>query len=58
MQVVNTLVSIYFDISRIRHTIKTNCTKLETVDPEMCSISIFQNNGLELTSLTHFLHYL
>lgn len=51
-------MSIYFDISRTGRTLKTNCTKIETVDPEMCSISIFQNNGLELTSLTDFLHYL
>ena len=23
------------------HTIETNCTKLETIDPEICSILIF-----------------
>ena len=34
-QVVSTLVSIYFGNHWLWHTIKTNCMKLQTVDPEM-----------------------
>ena len=34
-QVINTLVLIYFSSSWLRHTIKTNCIKFQTVDPEI-----------------------
>ena len=35
---VNTLVSIRFGGPLLGHTIKTNCIKRQTVDPEICSI--------------------
>ena len=46
-QVVRALVSIYFDSPRLGHTIKTNCIKLQTVDPKICAILIFQKRVLE-----------
>ena len=41
LQVVSTLVLIYFGRPRLRHTIKTNLTTLQIFDPEICSIMIF-----------------
>ena len=35
------------------HTIKTNCIKLQTIDPEICSILIFQKRVWE-----QFLHHI
>ena len=46
-QVINTLVLIYFSSSWLRHTIKTNCIKVQTVDPQMLEKS------LELVSPHH-----
>ena len=40
-QVVCTLVAIYFDSLQLGHPIKTNHIKLQTIDPELCSILIF-----------------
>ena len=40
-QVVCTLVLIYFGRPRLGHTIKTNFITFQTVDPEICPISIF-----------------
>ena len=40
-QVLCTLVSIYLDSPPLGHTIKTNCLKHQSVDPEICSIPIF-----------------
>ena len=34
-------LSINFDNTALGHTVKTNCIKLSTVDPELCSILIF-----------------
>ena len=34
-------LSINFDNPALGHTVKTNCIKLSTVDPELCSILIF-----------------
>ena len=39
---VSTLVSTCFGSPHLRHTIKTNIMKLQTVEPEICSILIFQ----------------
>ena len=35
---VSTLVSIYFGGHQVGHTIKTNGTKFQNVDPEICLI--------------------
>ena len=40
-QVVGILVSISFGSSQLEHTIKANCMKLQTVDPEIWTILIF-----------------
>ena len=48
-----TLVLIYFTSPQLGHTIKTNCTKLYTVDPEMQKFD-FLENGLGLVSPPHF----
>ena len=41
-QVVSMLVSTYFGNPRLGYTIKTNCIKIQTVDPEIWSILIFE----------------
>ena len=41
MQVISTLVSIYFGVHRFGDTIKQTEKKIQTVDPEICSILIF-----------------
>ena len=38
------------------HTIKINCIKFQTVDPEICSIFIFLENGLGLVFPTHIVY--
>ena len=38
---VSTLVLIYFDRPSLGHTMKTNCTTFEAIDPETGSILIF-----------------
>ena len=38
---VSTLVLIYFGRPQLGHTIKTNLTKFQTVDPEIWSILNF-----------------
>ena len=40
-QVFSTLVSISFGSPRLEHATKTNCMKLQTVDPELYSILTF-----------------
>ena len=40
-QVGSTLVSVYSGNSRPGYTIKTNRIKFQTVDPEICSISVY-----------------
>ena len=37
-QVLSNLVLIYFGITSLLHTIKTNCMTFQIVDPEICSI--------------------
>ena len=54
-QVVSTLVLIYFARPRIWHTVKTNFIKVQTVDPEICSISILERS-LVLVSPAHFVY--
>ena len=39
-QVVSTLVLMYLCSPRFRQTTKTNCTKFQNIDPEICSILI------------------
>ena len=39
-QVVSTLILIYFRRPALEHATKTNCITFQTVDPEICSISI------------------
>ena len=53
---VITLVSICFDSPRLGHAIKTNCMKLQTVDPELYSILIFFKKHKGLVSPPHFAH--
>ena len=45
--VIKYLVSVCFVSPRLGDTMKTNCTKFQTVDPEICSISIFQKRILD-----------
>ena len=52
---VYTLVSINFDSPPLGHTIKTNCKKLWTIDPKICSILTFLENGLGLMP-PHFIY--
>ena len=53
---VRTLVSICFGSPRLGHTIKTNCVKLQTVNPELRSILIFLKKGIGIVSLPHSVH--
>ena len=36
-KVVKNLVSIFIGSPWLRHAVKTNCVKLQTIDPEICS---------------------
>ena len=38
---VSTLVLIYFGSPQLKHTIKTNCINVQTVDPDTWSVLIF-----------------
>ena len=51
---VGTLILVYVDRPRLRHTIKTDCTKFQTVDLKICSILIFEKKGLRLVSPPYF----
>ena len=42
---VSTLVSIYFGNPRFGHTIKTNCKKIQTVDPEIQSTLVYKKES-------------
>ena len=53
---VSTLILINFGIPQRGHTIKVNCVKLQIVDPEPCSISIFLGKGVGLVSPLYFLY--
>ena len=45
-EVVNTLILIYSGRPCLGHTIKTNCTAFQKVDPEICSILIFRQGSV------------
>ena len=47
------LVLIYFDSPQLEHTAKINWIKLQTIDPEICSILIFQKRVWN-----YFLHHI
>ena len=53
MQVVSTLLLIYFGKPRLEHTIKTNFITFQTDAPEVCSILTFYKS-LGLTSPPRF----
>ena len=53
MQMVSTLLLIYFGKPRLEHTIKTNFITFQTDDLEVCSILIFYKS-LGLASLPRF----
>ena len=38
------------------HLIRTNCIRLQTIDPEICSISFFLEKGLEIVFLPSFVY--
>ena len=56
---VSTLVSICFTSPRLGHTIKTNCMKLQTVDPDFDFDFLnfdFLKKGLGLVSPIYFVY--
>ena len=52
-EVVNTWILIYSGGLCLGHTIKTNCTAFQKVDPEICSILIFRQGSV---SPPHFVY--
>ena len=48
---VSVLLSMYNDSPRLEHTIKTNCIKIRTVDPNICSILTFLKKSLRIASI-------
>ena len=50
------IVLTYFDRPRLEHTVKTNFTTFQTVNPEIRSILNFLEKGLGLASPPHFVH--
>ena len=53
----STLRSIYFGSPGLAHTIKTNCTKFQTVHPDICSVIFwFLEKCLGLFSISYFLY--
>ena len=54
---VSNVVSVYFGSPPLEYSIKTNCIKTLTVDPEICSIFIFLKKGLGLGSPLNFVHH-
>ena len=55
MQSGSTLALIYFCSLRLGDTIKTNCLKLQTTDPEMLMFYFFKK-ALGLASPEHIMH--
>ena len=53
-QVVSILVSKCFVRLRLGHTMKTNCMKLQAVNPEISSILIFAKKDLGLVFPSYF----
>ena len=51
--VSSTLISIYLGSPQLGQTIKTNYIKFQTVDPEICSISVFWRRARDW-----FLHHI
>ena len=52
-QLVSTLVSICFGSPWLKHTMKTNCMKLQTVDPVICS-NLILSRGSGASFITIF----
>ena len=55
-QVVRSLVSVCFGSPPLGHTKKTNCMKLQTVDPEIFPNLIFLKKGLGPVFPPYFVH--